>query len=116
MKPLEKNELFEHLHGFLKDKGVELKEGSYAQGIAKSCGLLTEAINLGQKGLGRAKEEMDKKLDQMRQVIHEKTAPKATAAATPPPAPPPAKTSSPRKKAAAKPPARTKASKRRARG
>ena len=76
MKPLEQDELYQHLSGFLKNKGVELKEGSYSRAIQKSCGLLVEAINLGQKGFGRAKVEIDKKLDQMRQVIHEKTAPK----------------------------------------
>ena len=80
MKPLNQDELFENLRGFLKGKGIELQEGSYARGIQKSCSLLSDAINLGQQGLGRAKTEIDKKLDQMRQVIHEKTAPKTTAA------------------------------------
>ena len=42
---------------------------------------MAEAINLSQKGISRAKDEVDKKLDAMRQVIHEKTAPKAKAAA-----------------------------------
>src|SRR5215468_629989 len=82
MKPLSQDELFNNLRGFLKDKGIELQEGSYARGIQKSCSLLSDAINLGQQGLDRAKTEIDKKLDQMRQVIHEKTAPKA--AASPP--------------------------------
>ena len=97
MKPLNQNELYENLCGFLKGKGIELQEGSYARGIQKSCSLLSDAINLGQQGLGRAKTGIDKKLDQMRQVIHEKTAPKTTAsppkaetaqasAAQPPPA------------------------------
>jgi len=81
MKQLDKNELYEHLTGFLKNKGIELKEGTYAQGIQKSCSLLSDAINLGQEGLERAKHGIDKKLDQMRQVIHEKTAPKSS---TPP--------------------------------
>ena len=74
MKTLAKNELYEHLQGFLKAKGVELKEGSYAQKLQKSCALLSDAINTSQKGLTRAKVEIDKKLDQVRQVIHEKTA------------------------------------------
>jgi hypothetical protein len=78
MKPLEKDELYQHLSGFLKSRGVELKEGSYARTIQKSCALLGEAINLGHKGFDRAKVEIDKKLDQMRQVIHEKTAPRAS--------------------------------------
>lgn len=86
MKQIEKDELYQHLSGFLKAKGIELKAGSYAQAIEKSCGLLSDAINLGQKGLSRAKVELDDKLDRMRQVIHEKTAPKS---ATPPPTTPP---------------------------
>ena len=77
MKPLEKHELYENLTGFLKTKGIELKDGSYVQAIQKSCSLLSEAINLGQQGLGRAKTKIDSKLDQVRQVIHEKTAPKS---------------------------------------
>jgi len=75
MKPLEKDELYQHIHGFLKNRGVELKEGGYSQTIQKSCSLLADAINAGQEGLTRAKVEVDKKLDQLRQVIHEKTAP-----------------------------------------
>jgi hypothetical protein len=84
MKSIEKAELFSHLGQFLKAKGIELKDGSYANGIQKSCGLLTDVINLSQKGVERAKSEVDKKLDQMRQCIHEKTAPKRPASAAPP--------------------------------
>ena len=86
MKPLDQDELYQHLSGFLKNKGVELKDGSYAQGIQKSCNLLSEAINLGHAGFERAKLKIDSKLDQMRQVIHETTAPKPPA--NPPPAAP----------------------------
>jgi predicted metal-dependent hydrolase len=74
MKPLEKHELYENLAGFLRTKGIDLQEGSYVQAIQKSCSLLTEAINLGQSGLEQAKNKMDSKLDQVRRVIHEKTA------------------------------------------
>jgi hypothetical protein len=77
MKPIDKNELYANLTDFLKNKGIELKDGSYAKGIEKSCSLLTEAINLGQQSLERAKTQIDKKLDRVRQVIHEKTAPKS---------------------------------------
>ncbi|HYG35634.1 MAG TPA: hypothetical protein VEC99_12660 [Clostridia bacterium] len=89
MKALEKDELFQNLSGFLKTKGIELREGSYAGRIRKSCALLSDAVNLGQEGFERAKGKIDTKLDQMRQVIHEKTAPKG--AKTPPTeaAPPP---------------------------
>ena len=79
MKPLEKDELYQNLQGFLKNKGVELNPGSYSQKIQKSCELLSDAINAGQHGLARAKVEIDKKLDQLRQVIHEKTARPASA-------------------------------------
>jgi hypothetical protein len=83
MKTLEKDELYRNLQGFLKTKGVDLQEGSYAQKIQKSCQLLSEAINTGQQGLARAKNEVDKKLDQLRQVIHEKTAPRGSSTSTP---------------------------------
>ena len=78
MKPIEKSELYQHVNEFLKTKGVEIKEGTYARHLEKSCGLLTDAINLTQKGMERAKSEIDKRLEQMRQVIHEKTAPKTS--------------------------------------
>jgi len=86
MKPINKDELYEHLSGFLRARGVELKPGSYTQGIQKGCGLLTETINLSQRGLGKAKVELNKNLERMRQVIHEKTAPRQPTAA-PGPAP-----------------------------
>ena len=91
MKPIEKDELYEHLRGFLKAKGVELKEGSYSQTIQKSCSILADAINLSQRGIEKAKNEIDEKLDRMRQVIQDKTAPKPSAENVPPanPVPPP---------------------------
>lgn len=93
MKPLSKDELFENLSGFLKTKGIELTDGAYAHGIQKSCSILADVINLGQQGLQKAKVGLDQKVDQMRQVIHEKTAPKPPPAATaaPPPKSSPAR-------------------------
>ena len=79
MKPIGKDELYNHVGQFLKGKGIELKDGSYAGGIQKSCALLSDVINLSQKGVERARTQVEKKLDQIRQVIHEKTAPKRTA-------------------------------------
>ncbi len=79
MKRIQKDELYQHLNDFLKSKGVELKEGSYTQKIQKGCALLSDAVNLGQKGFARAKAGIDSKLEQMRQVIHEKTAPRPSA-------------------------------------
>jgi hypothetical protein len=75
MKTIKKGELFQNLSGFLTTKGIELKDGVYASRIDKACGLLTDAINGTQKTVSRAKVEVDKKLDQLRQTIHEATAP-----------------------------------------
>ena len=83
MKPIEKEELYAHLSEFLKTKGIELKEGSYSNFIHNGCKVLAEAINLSQQGVHRAKSGLDEKLDQMRDIIHKKTAPKR---ATNPPA------------------------------
>ena len=88
MKPIQKDELYEHVRQFLKAKGIEMQDGSYPRGIQKGCSILADAINLSQKGLAQAKEQIDKNLDRMRQVIHEKTAPR--------PAPPPADSPKPK--------------------
>jgi hypothetical protein len=76
MKRIEKDELYDHLSGFLKTKGVELKEGPYTKGIHAGCSLLADAINLSQAGIQRARDEVAKQINEVRQVIHEKTAPK----------------------------------------
>ena len=76
MKPIRKDELYDHLAQFLKAKGVEMKDGSYPKAIQKGCSFLADVINLSQKGISQAKAGIDKNLDRMRQVIHEKTAPK----------------------------------------
>jgi hypothetical protein len=76
MKPIEKNEIYEHMSQFLRSKGIDMKEGTYTRRIQKGCSLLTDAVNLTQQGMEKAKTEIDKRLEQMRQVIHEKTAPK----------------------------------------
>ena len=81
MKPIQKDEIYEHLSQFLKAKGVEMKDGSYPREIQAGCSLLADAINLSQKGITRAKVEIDKNLERMRQVIHEKTAPQPGAKA-----------------------------------
>ncbi|PWU22109.1 MAG: hypothetical protein C5B50_00215 [Verrucomicrobia bacterium] len=77
MKQIEKDELFDHVSTFFKDKGVELKEGVYTRGVRMGCQFLADAINLSQEGVQRARNQFDKTLAQMRQVIHEKTAPKS---------------------------------------
>src|SRR5438045_2070029 len=85
MNPIQKDELYENISQFLKGKGIDLKEGSYTKGVHAGCSLLADAINLSQTGLERAKTGLEKKLDRVRQVIHEKTAPKPPVFTTPPP-------------------------------
>lgn len=82
MKTIEKDELYENLRQFLKRKGVELGDGSYAQRIQNSCRILADAINMGQTGLERAKTGIGTKLDQVREAIHKKTAPKPRGTST----------------------------------
>ena len=81
MKKIKQNELFQSLSGFLKDKGIELKDGAYTERIHKACNLLGDTINATQSTARKAKQEVDKKLDEVRECIHEATAPK--------PSPPP---------------------------
>jgi hypothetical protein len=104
MKPIQKDELYDHLAQFLKAKGIEMKDGSYPKAIQKGCSFLADAINLSQKGISQAKSQIDKNLDRMRQTIHEKTAPKpATKAGGSPKAKaqsPKPKTSRPKQKTA----------------
>jgi len=115
MKQVKQDEVYQNLSGFLAGKGIELKPGSYTQKIQSACKLLADAINLGQEGLDRAKAKIDRKLERMRQVIHEKTAPRQPTTSAPPPPPPPAAASrrparKAKRAAAGKRPARKKAS------
>src|SRR4051812_45606069 len=79
MRPIQKDELYQNLSEFMKSKGVELKGGAYTKGIHAGCSLLADAINMSQTGFELAKAGLDKKLDQVRQVIHESTAPRPSA-------------------------------------
>jgi hypothetical protein len=103
MNKLKTGELYTHLSQFLQAKGIELKDGSYTERLQKGCTVLTDTINFAQGSLKKAKTGVDHKLDQMRQVIHEKTAPRTSvdASATPvaapaPPKPAPAKPRAPK--------------------
>lgn len=109
MKTIERDEIYQNLGGFLKAKGIELREGAYSKRIQKCCSLLTDAINVTQRTVAKAKSGVDAKLDKMRQVIHEKTAPKNPAPATPTPAAPEAAAPAPPAAAAVpeQPPAAT---------
>jgi hypothetical protein len=79
MSDIKKEEMFGNLKSFLKSKGIEVQEGSYAEGIRKGCEILTDTVNMSQRALDRAKVAVDKGIDQVRQTVHEKTAPKAKA-------------------------------------
>ena len=85
MNQINKEEMFGNLKSLLKSKGIEVQEGAYAQRIRQGCELLTDSINVSQRTLKRAKSAMDKGLDQLRQTIHEQTAPKSPAAESIPP-------------------------------
>ena len=78
MKTIDKDELYRHLCEFLKSKGVELTDGSYTQRIRQGCTLLTDVANTTRKTVKRAKAKADRKLDDLRQSIHEATAPAST--------------------------------------
>ncbi|HEX9048027.1 MAG TPA: hypothetical protein VF988_13465 [Verrucomicrobiae bacterium] len=77
MKKIKKDELFHNLGGFLKTKGIELNEGSYTARIQQGCNLLSDAINATQRTVKQGRGKMEQALDQLRQTIHERTAPKA---------------------------------------
>ena len=83
MKTIKQDELFQGLSGFLQAKGIELKDGVYPQHIRRACNLLGDTINSTQKTARKAKFEVDRKMDQLRQSIHEATAPKAAAGSAP---------------------------------
>src|SRR5262245_21428398 len=76
MKTIKKDELYRNLSDLLKAKGIELKNGVYPQRISRACDLLTDAINETRKTVKQAKGKVNEKLDQLRQSIHNVTAPK----------------------------------------
>lgn len=76
MNKIDNKELFRHVSDFFKSRGVELHPGPYTKGIQKSCEILADTVNLSQAAMERAREQMEKHFEQMRQIIHERTAPK----------------------------------------
>jgi hypothetical protein len=82
MSDINKEEMFGHLKGFLKSKGIDIQDGTYAEGIRKGCEILTDTVNMSQRALEKAKGAVDKGLDQVRQTVHERTAPKSKPAAS----------------------------------
>ncbi len=76
MNKVDKDELFRNVSEFLKTKGIQLQQGSYTHTIEMGCQVLADTINLTQQAMDRAKSEIEKTLEQARQTIHEKTAPR----------------------------------------
>ena len=87
MNTVNKDELYQNLSNFLKTKGIELKEGTYAQRLQQGCNVLAEIVNTTQHTVGTAKAKVDIALDQLRETIHQATAPKPPPAAPSPNAP-----------------------------
>lgn len=81
MNEVKHEELFGNLKSFLKTKGIELQEGTYTHRVQQGCEILADSINVSQRTLKSAKSAVGKGLDQIRQTIHEQTAPKAPPAA-----------------------------------
>ena len=63
MRPIQKDELYEHMSQFLKAKGIEMKDGTYPRSVKAGCSLLADAINLSQKSITLAKAEIDRNLE-----------------------------------------------------
>ncbi len=81
MKEINKEEMFGNLKGFLKSKGIDLQDGGdYTHHVRRGCDILTDTVNLSQRGFENAKGAMERGLDQLRQTIHERTAPKSQSA------------------------------------
>jgi hypothetical protein len=80
MSDIKKEEMFGNLKSFLKSKGIDVQDGAYAEGIRKGCEILTDTVNMSQRAFDRAKDAVGKGLDEVRQTVHEKTAPKGKAA------------------------------------
>ena len=89
MKNIGKDELYRNITEFLRSRGIELKDGAYAEHIRRGCGFLTEAINATQRTVKRAREGVDQKLAQLRRSIHEATSPSPPEAPAPTPTPTP---------------------------
>jgi hypothetical protein len=82
MSDIKKEEMFGNLKSFLKSKGIDVQEGSYANGIRRGCDILTDTVNMSQRALDRAKVVVDEGLDKARQTVHEYTAPKTPPGST----------------------------------
>jgi len=82
MTDIKKEEIFGNLKNFLKSRGIDIQEGSYADGIRKGCEILTDTVNMSQRAFERTKVVVDQGFDKARQAVHEYTAPKTKSAKT----------------------------------
>jgi hypothetical protein len=76
MKKIKKEEVFGNFRDFLKSKGIELQEGPYTQRIRQGCEVVADSVNLSQQAFRHTKSAVNRGLNHLRQVIHERTAPK----------------------------------------
>ncbi len=77
MKKLGKDDLYQHVNQFLKEKGIEIQDAApLGKGLQKGCQVLTETINSAQTTLEKASNRMDRGIGKMRDLIHKKTAPR----------------------------------------
>jgi len=112
MKTIKHNELYEHVSEFLRSRGIELKDGTFTRGIRRGCTLLTDTVNTAQQGLHKAKSQVETKVNEVRQAIHRKTAPRGAAKpAGRKPKPASSASAAGKARAAERPPARPKAQK-----
>lgn len=117
MKKLGKDDLYQHIDQFLKDKGIDIQDAKpFGRSLQKGCQALTDTINGAQAAMEKARNRMDSGIDKMREIIHKKTAPRKKAKkATPKSAPKRKKKSTATKKAIPKTttdlPAKTRAKK-----
>jgi hypothetical protein len=96
MKEIKKEEVFGQFRDFLKSKGIELQEGTYTQRIRQGCEIVADSVNLSQRALRETKSAVNQGLDQLRQAIHEHTAPPPARGQAAPPSSA-AQTASPRR-------------------
>lgn len=115
MKTIKHNELYEHVTEFLRSRGIELKDGTFTRGIRRGCTLLTDTVNTAQQGIHKAKNQVETKVNEVRQAIHRKTAPRGAAKSAgrkPKPATSASASAAAKARAAERPPAKPKAQKR----
>lgn len=77
MKKLGKDDLYQHIDQFLKDKGIDIQDAKpFGRSLQKGCQALTDMINGAQAAVEKSRNRMDRGIDKMREIIHKKTAPR----------------------------------------